>query len=119
MALLDERKAVFTRLRSELQTVAAEFGERVLDTPQNPISLGQTFRLDQCRVCTCALAHRHAWSLVGSYPCVASPRLSSLSIAMTLATVERDLRSAGKDVTFFGSMLFTRCVSGTRWVADL
>jgi O-phospho-L-seryl-tRNASec:L-selenocysteinyl-tRNA synthase len=50
-------------------------GERVLDTPDNPIS-----------------------------------------VAMTLATLEGAPGSGGDAVSFFGSMLFSRCVSGTRAV---
>ena len=46
---------------------------------------------------------------------VLDTRGNPISLAMTLTTVARDLEQAGKDVTFFGSMLFTRCVSGTRW----
>jgi O-phospho-L-seryl-tRNASec:L-selenocysteinyl-tRNA synthase len=46
---------------------------------------------------------------------VLSTRGNPISLAMTLSTVARDLTLAGKDVTFFGSMLFTRCVSGTRY----
>ena len=57
---------------------AALAGERVMDTPDNPISVGMT--------------------------------LSSL-------VVERDGAPSDAAVTFFGSMLFSRCVSGTRTVA--
>jgi O-phospho-L-seryl-tRNASec:L-selenocysteinyl-tRNA synthase len=38
--LLHERKECFLYLKLELQKVAEKFGERVLETPNNPISLG-------------------------------------------------------------------------------
>lgn len=50
---------------------------------------------------------------------VLNTRGNPISLAMTLSTVARDLTLAGKDVTFFGSMLFTRCVSGTRYALSL
>ena len=42
-ALLHERKECFTYLKSELQKVSEKFGERVLETPNNPISIGEQF----------------------------------------------------------------------------
>jgi O-phospho-L-seryl-tRNASec:L-selenocysteinyl-tRNA synthase len=70
--LLAEREDLYAYMRSELVKVAEEVGERVLDTPGNPISMAMTL--------SCA---------------------KSLDVSPTL----------------FGSMLFSRCVSGTRVVA--
>ncbi len=39
-----------------------------------------------------------------------------ISVAMTLTSLEGAPGSSGDAVSFFGSMLFSRCVSGTRAV---
>jgi O-phospho-L-seryl-tRNASec:L-selenocysteinyl-tRNA synthase len=38
--LLQQRKAVYRHLKERLQAVASKFGERILETPNNPISIG-------------------------------------------------------------------------------
>lgn len=38
-----------------------------------------------------------------------------VKIGMSLVSIEEKLATAGKDVTFLGSLLFTRRVSGTRY----
>ncbi|PNF28476.1 O-phosphoseryl-tRNA(Sec) selenium transferase [Cryptotermes secundus] len=75
--LITQRKEMYTYLKEELTKVALKHGERLLETKNNPISLGMTLT-----------------SLAGS---------------------------DSKTVTMLGSMLFLRCVSGTRVVtgADL
>lgn len=40
-----------------------------------------------------------------------------ISIAVSLGTVQRGCGDSGKPVTFLGSMLWSRCVSGTRVIA--
>jgi O-phospho-L-seryl-tRNASec:L-selenocysteinyl-tRNA synthase len=67
--LLDDRETNYEKLKDALKRTASKYGERVLDTPNNPISLG-----------------------------------------VTLSSSRSDL------VTKFGSMLFTRRVSGARTV---
>ena len=67
--LLDERETNYEKLKTALERTASKYGERVLETPNNPISLG-----------------------------------------VTLTSSRNDL------VTKFGSMLFTRRVSGARTV---
>lgn len=67
--LLDERETNYEKLKMALERTASKYGERVLETPNNPISLG-----------------------------------------VTLTSSRNDL------VTKFGSMLFTRRVSGARTV---
>jgi O-phospho-L-seryl-tRNASec:L-selenocysteinyl-tRNA synthase len=39
--LLNDRKECFVYLKLELQKVAEQFGEKVLETPNNPISIGK------------------------------------------------------------------------------
>lgn len=38
--LLNERKECYSYLKSELQKLAEKFNEKVLETPNNPISIG-------------------------------------------------------------------------------
>jgi O-phospho-L-seryl-tRNASec:L-selenocysteinyl-tRNA synthase len=76
--LLDDRDVVYAYMKRKLAEVAAEEGERLLETPANPISIG--FSLE--------------------------------SLARGLG---EDVD--GTKISFFGSMLFSRCVSGTRVVA--
>jgi O-phospho-L-seryl-tRNASec:L-selenocysteinyl-tRNA synthase len=75
-AVLRSREELFPYLREQLSRVAQEHGERLLHTPDNPISLGIT--------------------------------LSTLAPAAG--------QSPAEAVSSFGSMLFLRCVSGTRTV---
>ena len=75
-ALLAQRKAVYAHLKMQLSTLASAHGERLLDTPGNPISM-----------------------------------------AMTLGTFVEGLKAHGQSVTYIGSMLFSRGISGARVVA--
>ncbi|XP_049859795.1 O-phosphoseryl-tRNA(Sec) selenium transferase isoform X1 [Schistocerca gregaria] len=70
--LVTQRKEMYNYLKEELTKVALKHGERLLDTKNNPISIGMTLT-----------------SLVGTDT---------------------------KTITMLGSMLFLRCVSGTRVV---
>ncbi|KAL3154047.1 hypothetical protein ABBQ32_013593 [Trebouxia sp. C0010 RCD-2024] len=79
--VLHDREELFTYAKQQLDQVAAELGEKVLNTPANPISLAVTLtRLHPAR--------ENCVEQVGA-----------------------------KHVSFFGSMLFKRSVSGTRVVA--
>jgi O-phospho-L-seryl-tRNASec:L-selenocysteinyl-tRNA synthase len=71
---LAERQSVYGYMQTKLGECVREFGERLLETPGNPISMGVSLE-------------RHAGLVKDG------------------------------DVSFFGSMLFSRCVSGTRVVA--
>ena len=87
--LLEERQTLRQTFPARLQEVAARHGERVLDCPDNTISFGVT--LD-------GLASR-PWQ----------PNNDEES--------ETDyLRAVEKEISRFGAMLFSRCVSGTRVV---
>nr|CAD7456595.1 unnamed protein product [Timema tahoe] len=70
--LITQRKEMYTYLKEELTKIAFKYGERILETKNNPISIGMS--------------------------------LVSLS------------GSDSKTITMLGSMLFLRCVSGTRVV---
>lgn len=80
--VLQERESLYVYTREQLELVAAELQERVLQTPDNPISLGFT--------------------------------LSNLHLTADKAG-QTDAQT--KHVSFLGSMLFKRCVSGTRVIA--
>lgn len=85
--LLAERQEMLKTFPSRLNEVAEKYGERILECPTNTISFGIT--LDK----------------------LARPRRED----------EREddaayLKEVGKDISQFGSMLFSRCVSGTRVV---
>jgi O-phospho-L-seryl-tRNASec:L-selenocysteinyl-tRNA synthase len=84
---LTRMQEVFQYLREKLTKIAERLGERVLATPNNPISIGTQapFRTRRC-------------------PSHTDPT----SAAMTLTTLPRD------EATQLGSMLFSRRVSGCR-----
>ena len=82
--VLQEREDLFTYAKEQLELVAAELQERVLHTPDNPISLGFT--------------------------------LTKLYVSADRAK-QMDAGKQARHVSFLGSMLFKRCVSGTRVVA--
>ena len=85
--VLEERRRLSGLFQSQLERIAEKFGERTLKCPRNTISFGMT--LDK---------------LV----CVESEQTGDAGVA---------LKEQNKLITKFGSMLFTRCVSGTRVVA--
>jgi O-phospho-L-seryl-tRNASec:L-selenocysteinyl-tRNA synthase len=76
-----------------LKRVAAEHGERVLETPGNPISIGVTLA-----------------GLAGTAEGAGGDGDGG-------ARDDGDASTRASDVSFFGSMLFSRAVSGTRVVA--
>lgn len=80
--VLQERENLYVYTREQLELVAAELQERVLQLPDNPISLGFT-----------------------------------LSNLHSIADKAGQTDAQTKHVSFLGSMLFKRCVSGTRVVA--
>ena len=85
--LLEARQEVLKTFPLRLNAVAEKYGERILNCPTNTISFGVT--LDK----------------------LARPRREEES--------EDDaayLKEVEKDISQFGSMLFSRCVSGTRVV---
>ena len=83
-----EREGLAVHLRARLVEVAAKHGERVLDTPNNSISFGLT--LDSLQTPEAPSGGGGGGS--------------------------GGIGGGGFDETYLGSMLFTRCVSGTRVV---
>lgn len=95
--ILDERIRLVGLFRESLHRVADVFGERVLNCPRNTISFGMTLdnlgNLDNSDI---------------------SDTISNLSLDETEA--EKQQKELNTRITKFGSMLFTRCISGTRIV---
>eukprot|EP00584_Thalassiosira_punctigera_P002978 CAMPEP_0172535666 /NCGR_PEP_ID=MMETSP1067-20121228/7569_1 /TAXON_ID=265564 ORGANISM="Thalassiosira punctigera, Strain Tpunct2005C2" /NCGR_SAMPLE_ID=MMETSP1067 /ASSEMBLY_ACC=CAM_ASM_000444 /LENGTH=547 /DNA_ID=CAMNT_0013320607 /DNA_START=37 /DNA_END=1677 /DNA_ORIENTATION=- len=85
--ILEERKRLTGLFRRRLEEVANVFGERILICPRNTISFGIT--LDNL--------------------------VASLDEAND-ESEERQRKGRNREITQFGSMLFTRCISGTRVV---
>ena len=79
-------------MKAELQSLAAELGERVLETPNNPISLALT--LDSLRRFDEPVDEEHGGR--------------SAPIAGSHSPAQRDNASTSKEVTFLGSMLWSR-----------
>jgi O-phospho-L-seryl-tRNASec:L-selenocysteinyl-tRNA synthase len=96
-AILDERARLVQLFRESLLRVANVFGERVLDCPRNTISYGLTLdnliRIDDDNV-------NDAFS----------------SVSMDDVIMDKRQQEINTQITKFGSMLFTRCISGTRVV---
>ena len=87
--ILEERQQLTIDFRRNLEEVAITFDERILNCPRNTISFGIT--------------------------------LDNLVVASDISMIDNDsdrIRQAeqSKQITKFGSMLFTRCISGTRIV---
>ncbi|KAL3802735.1 hypothetical protein ACHAWO_010083 [Cyclotella atomus] len=95
-SILDERVRLVTLFRENLERVASVFGEKVLHCPRNTISFGIT--LD---------------NLVKI-----DDDVNTAVSAMNLNDDEAKKQQSGlnSQITKFGSMLFTRCISGTRIV---
>ena len=97
-SILEERVRLVGLFRESLEQVAHVFGERVLNCPRNTISFGLT--LD---------------NLVRINDNEIGDALSSMSLEDDDAKKKRQ-QDLNTQITKFGSMLFTRCISGTRIV---
>jgi len=95
--ILDERRRLIGLFKAKLENVAKSFGERLLDCPRNSISFGIT--LDNLAVIEDATESK---DYLGA---------ESLETRQIRLTKEKNAQ-----ITKFGSMLFTRCISGTRIV---
>jgi len=88
-SLLAQRNALIPCFRKNFETIASKFGERLLSCPTNTISFAIT--LDQT---------------LSQY----------IPKHLTETSFQYQTR-LNKEITYLGSMLFTRCVSGTRVVS--
>ena len=112
---LDERERLYDSMRDMLAEVAREQGERVLETPGNPISMAISLQTingcmgDDVNTGNSGSGQGDA----GTNDASSSPSPSSSSCPSGPATKTM----IADEVTFFGSMLFSRLVSGTRAVS--
>ena len=107
-AQLQQREGLYKYAQQQLEVWAQQHGERLLHTPGNPISL--------------ALTLSHLEGGLGQPACPAVGNQWGLGAGaqapvQTAAPSQSDAGTAQRPVTFLGSMLFSRFVSGTRVVA--
>jgi len=100
--ILERRKKLVIRFEERLAEVAAKYGERPLSCPLNTISFGIT--LD-------TLAAGVGETEVGGNSSSSSSNNKEAEDAEIIQNKKAEITS------LFGSMLFTRCVSGTRVVS--
>ena len=98
ITLVRERKQLYQELKDGLSKVASRFGQRILDTPGNSISIG---RLGQSYMKL-------------KFVLISNACFFSRSEGITLPSMTDQ-----KLLTQLGSQLFLRCVSGTRVVSNL
>lgn len=103
-SVLAQREALYSYAQQRLQQFAAQHGERVLATPGNPISLALSLRSFE------PAAVRQA---AGGDPPAAAGEQQAAAGQQGLAPQQQQ----PVPITFLGSMLFNRCISGTRVVA--
>jgi O-phospho-L-seryl-tRNASec:L-selenocysteinyl-tRNA synthase len=114
--VLQQREELYGYARQRLGEFAAAQGERVLETPGNPISLALT--LSSLEAPPAPVAGQQEQQQAGGGAAAASsggqtppPSGSGTSKPSSSSS------SSSSGITFLGSMLFNRCVSGTRVVA--
>lgn len=86
--LLESRSQLKDRFKKRLQEVAQKYNARVLDCPNNTISFGITL----------------------------DPLLPIEEEENEEKATDPEWKHTGKEISYLGSMLFTRCISGTRVV---
>jgi O-phospho-L-seryl-tRNASec:L-selenocysteinyl-tRNA synthase len=96
-------------LRERMSALAAKHGERLLQTPNNPISLGARAAVAAVAA-ACTASILMAAERVCVYVCV-SRHPCGETTAMTLQA------GGERGASYLGSMLFSRNVSGPRVVA--
>eukprot|EP00850_Spirogloea_muscicola_P007190 SM000036S13234 [mRNA] locus=s36:52303:58242:- [translate_table: standard] len=144
--LLEQRQTVFTHLHNGLAALAEEQGERLLSTPQNPISMamslstlhspsaGEQEHIGLGNQDSAEAPEKGSLRPLGALaredrgksPAMDPPLQSSESERLGRAAVELEdskleveqehTGGSGRSLTFLGSMLFMRCISGCRIV---
>lgn len=100
--LLKNRKLVYDYFKQRLKALAEAYGERIVETSKNQISIAMTldtFSTDS--------DHSHPSSSVAS---------SSKEASSSLPNTELKAEKSQKNQTFIGAMLFNSCTSGIRVV---
>lgn len=140
--LLSDREQLFEYLKGQLTAVAAVRGERVLSTPGNPISLAVTLDALRCGPDQQEALATQPQQQLQQQPQQEQGQLQELppalctpierpadiaplepqppdgAVARAAASGSRRNTSVEASSTFFGSMLWSRFVSGTRVVAQ-
>ena len=105
---LQQREDLYKYAQQQLEVWAQQHEERLLHTPGNPISLALT--LSRLEVGLEQAACPAVGMQGGADP-------GAQASVQTAASSQSDAGTAQRPVTFLGSMLFSRFVSGTRVVA--
>lgn len=106
-SVLAQREALYSYAQQRLQQFAAQHGERVLATPGNPISLALSLHsFEPAAVQQVAGGERPA--AAGEQQAAAGQQGPA---------PQQQQQQQPVPITFLGSMLFNRCISGTRVVA--
>lgn len=104
-AVLAQREALYAYAQQRLQQFAEQHGERLLDTPGNPISLALSLSSFE--------APAGQQGQVEQQPAAEQQP----AVDRQQPAAEQQQRQQPVPITFLGSMLFNRCISGTRVVA--
>jgi len=94
--ILEERKRLTGLFRTRLEKVAETFGEQILNCPRNTISFGITL---------------NKLAIVDT-----NENSNGDDDSQKQQKQQQQQKERNKQITQFGSMLFTRCISGTRIV---
>lgn len=117
-AVLVQREALYAYAQQRLQQFAAQHGERVLATPGNPISLALSLSsFDAPAGREAAGGQQAAAPQQVRQPAAAAGGQAPEAAVQGSSSGGDDAQQAPVPITFLGSMLFNRCVSGTRVVA--
>ena len=128
-AALAAREALYGYAAAALSEWAATHGERLLRTPGNPISLALTLDSLSCGggggACDAQRAGDGASQQDRELDTASTSQQDQELDTASTSQQDRELRTASTSqqhrdeppITFLGSMLFRRCVSGTRVVA--
>lgn len=114
-SVLAQREALYSYAQQRLQEFAEQHSERVLATPGNPISLAlslSSFDAAPAGQEGQAAGPPDATSQQGAADQQGAAHGQSTAVQQAPAMLQQPV-----PITFLGSMLFNRCISGTRVVA--
>lgn len=94
LELLKERKHVYSYFKQQMETLAANFGEKVIATPSNQISIAMT---------------------LDSFTSSSTTSNKSFTTNSPITSSKSSINV--QEPTFIGAMLFNSCTSGIRVVA--
>eukprot|EP00898_Chlorokybus_atmophyticus_P008630 jgi/Chlat1/8769/Chrsp90S09246 len=124
LRLLEEREELYVYMKTKMSEVARQYGERVLETPGNPISLAMTVSLRHTTTCSSGAtgkANDNKGEETGTerlHVCCEGSNQAENNAPSVSSSSEHEAPSSPKALTMLGSMLFSRNVSGTRVIAQ-